>query len=324
LCSSRKAKYAFPSAKIAAIINPMRTPRQGWLKLVTVLFLTNCALAFGAEIPHPGRFREKRWTVPSGKCALSRFSIGNYDHEQVNAFGKTGRARGAMMAASVETSDPSCLKEYGVVQYIRGCMYNVRFRREENRVVDRYFGIVREQRGRVVPFVFRGWDVDTVDGDPLYHSNSDSDAPSARFDHHRFAKKPLSLASDPASVKKDGKIFFDPKHYGYLPEASDPRSYFVTDLPSLADWTPNSGAGEEEWVNASLEFQTCIYRTKDIPNVGNPAPPSASSESGGPLACFSWNHKQSFNPVKNMFEPHSGIDPACSAIPVREIGIAKN
>jgi hypothetical protein len=132
------------------------------------------------------------------------------------------------------------------------------------------------------------------------------------------------MAADPVSLRNDGKVFFDRKNYGYLPEASAPRSYFVTDLPSMADWTPNSGAGEEEWVNASLEFRTCIYRTKDIPNAGSPALPGVSAEGGGPIACFDWSHKQSFDPVRNAFKSHSGIDPACSSIPVREIGIAKN
>jgi hypothetical protein len=303
----------------------MRTHRQGWLKLVAALFLIAPSLARAAEVSHPGRFREKRWSVPADRCGLSRFAIGNYDYEQVNPFGKIGRVRGSMMAASVETSDPSCLKEYGVVQYIRGCMYNVRFRRSENRVVDRYFGVVREQRGKVVPFVYRGWDVDTVDADPLYHSNAENSSPAARFDHHRYAKKPLALAADAASVRRDGKIFFDAKNSGSLAESATPlRGYFVTDLPSLADWTPNAGAGDEEWVNASLEFRTCVYRTKDIPNEGTPLPPGTSPDAGGPITCFSWQHKQTFDPVKNSFGTHAGIDPACAAIPIRELGIAKN
>lgn len=291
--------------------------RQGWLRL-GFLFLLVPTLAHAKEIPHPGTLQEKRFTVPAGQCGLSRFTMETFEYENAGKPSDPGKVRGSMMAAVAETSDPSCLKDYGVVQFIRGCMYNVRYKRSTNQVTEKYFGLIRDQRGKTLPFVFPTWDVDTVDVDPLYQSAT-TDNPNGRLNLYRYSKKPIALSRDQKSIANDEKVFFDARNYGFLPEAGKNQNrYFVTDLPSFADWNPDGGAGEEEWLNASLEFQTCIYKMKDIPTAGNPLPPGTSADAGGPIACFSWDHKQTFDPIAKTFQSHKGIDTACADIPQKK------
>jgi hypothetical protein len=293
----------------------MRLFRQGWLKTFPILLALSPALSLAVESAEPGRLQERKWKSTPGKCALSRFSLANYEHDERNAFGQTNAMRGSMMAAAVETSDPSCLKEYGIVQYVRGCLYNVRYSRADNRITKKYFGVVREQRGKTVPFVYSDWDVDTVDADPLYNSTEGSTDAPTRLDRYRYPKRGLALAADSGSLRSDSSVYFDPKNHGFLGDGkTGANRYFVTDIPTFADWNPDAGAGEEEWVNASLEFETCVYRVKDVPVAGNPRPPGTPESAGGPVACFSWDHKQVFDPASRSFKRGIGVDAACSSL----------
>jgi hypothetical protein len=105
----------------------------------------------------------------SDQCGLKRFSLATYDHEISELNGHPGISRQRLMAAIWETTDPSCMKNYGVVQYIKGCIYSI-IHDPKSGTNDPYFGVTRISHGQSIDFQHKDWEIDSVDTDPLYSS----------------------------------------------------------------------------------------------------------------------------------------------------------
>lgn len=265
-----------------------------------------------SQVSHERKLLDKKFPA-SDKCSLTRFSVATYDNEFIDFLGEPGRDRHRMIAAIWETSDPSCLQEYGMVQFIRGCIYN-RSRDPKTGEEEIYFGMGRDNRGRFTIFKHPKWEVDSVDLDPLYSSYDAEDAtPEKRFDWHKFSRFPLLLKPSDEALAKDQKYFFNSKNYNYVMNA--PRGtlsqVFVTDLPSGSSYDPNGALGREEFTISSLEFKTCLYKTSDVPLMADPAWFDQPLSAGGPIQCFDWSDKISFNHERKEFERTETLDPTC-------------
>jgi hypothetical protein len=248
--------------------------------------------------------------ISNDGCKLLSFSLANYRSTTRGSDGTTTSA--SRMGAYYRTNSVECLKKFGVVQFIEGCAFDSDFNlrtQEENH----YFGHVRDLRGETIYFQHVKQEVDTVDIDPLYSSPSpgDDEFPEGRHAFYAVPHTPLSGKNTPTSLSHDASIFFDSDRFDVWADRRNREPLlFVRDLPILGMYMPNPY--REHAVNASLEFQTCIYRIQDVPLTGDPKFPGTPTSAGGPIQCFSWRHSAIFDHHKKEFKSIAGIHPFCS------------
>lgn len=236
--------------------------------------------------------------------------MATYNLEYLNEFRSMPATLQTLMAATFETTSPECLRDYGITQFIRGCIYSTRV--EKDGSISKYYKM-RESRGTLAKFKHSVWEVDSVDVDPLYSSYSGPDAsPENRHDWYTYGKGALLLKDDHESLMLDKDYYFVAKNKGYLMNAPAYNTHaIITDTPSGSAFIPDAGAGAYEIETSSLEFVACIYRTKDVPMVGSPVDFDGSEEEGGPISCFSWSDKSKFNQETKRFERTEKLDPFC-------------
>ncbi len=262
------------------------------------------AAAADDDIHYGQSFRD--FTPPvSGQCGLKSFSVSQYDQ---GFAGTTSEAiesgRGTEIATVVETTDASCIHDYAVVQYIRGCAYDIE---QDDRTgkFERYFGtVIEDPNGNSIPFKFDDWTIDSVDLDPMYFS-----APAKwrrdprRFDGQLYAKRPLRLDGTPYGLDADRKTFFDSIFHGFAKELPiHPKQLFSYDVPVMATAYayPN---GRNAVTNVSLEFRVCVYASNDVPLRAKPT---------SPIHCFEWESRNGYDFAAKRFVSVPTIDPFCS------------
>jgi len=197
---------------------------------------------------------------------------------------------GSSIIAAYKTDEIGHLENYSFVQFIRGCMFDTYL------VVDggitKILGHVKVQfsefdtEGRPKKyerFCFPDWVIDSQDKDPVYNSFPGY----GRFYLRRWNTVPGS---------------YDKRTEKYYGEEKPKRpELYVTDLPSGAF------LGELSAVNASLEFKTCIYKTKSIPLETT----EDNINFATPIKCFLWQNIYIYNYGKKEFEMKFEIDPFC-------------
>lgn len=262
------------------------------------------------------RFQQKRFPAPApGACGLKSFTVQDYEIRSVD--GEFDRSAMTEMGAVTETTGPECARDYAVVQFIRGCVYHARYSLETGALLERTFDHARRLRGQRVVFNHPGFEVDNYGTDPLYASDPGE---ADRLAYLYVPKTPLKLRGDRRSQLSDLKVFDDPAQRVFLADADRPTAViFITDLPDNGMAMADESKTRLTTLNPSLDFRTCLYRVKDIPVTGDPAGPDASPDQGGPLACFSWKSRYTFDPVKMDFvtDAFSGVDPFCAQAPAR-------
>ncbi|UPT72438.1 MAG: hypothetical protein M0D55_10620 [Elusimicrobiota bacterium] len=213
------------------------------------------------------------------------------------------------MGAVVETTAPECLRDYAVVNFIRGCAWHDRYELPSLALKERVHDVARWYKGKRVVFSHPDFEVDTVDEDPVYAS--DADAADRLGMTYVPVKRPLRLRPDRASLLSDLRVFDNPSERGFLQDAAAPASlYFVTDVP---DGGVTILDEEGKWLsaaNSSLDFRTCVYRTADVPSSGDMPP-------GDPLVCFTWSSRHVYDPAAREFkgDASGGPDPFCASAP---------
>jgi hypothetical protein len=261
------------------------------------------------------QFQEKTFSSQD-ECHLTRFAVSTFDTHRTRKDSRPGQFSSFLnttMAAVWETNKPECVKDFGVVQYIKGCVYSIEYD-PQTKTENKYFGIVRDLKDKSgVRFQHKDWEVDTIDLDPLYNSYAKEDANlDNRLQYQKAAMKPLVLKNYDSSLGQDEKIYFNSKNYNWLMNIDSPLSQlFTTDLPNGSDYGINMAMGKDWASISSLEFKTCLYKLSDIPLTGEPESFDVSHENGGPIECFDWSDKATTDYESKTIKRTDKLDPFC-------------
>jgi hypothetical protein len=169
-----------------------------------------------------------------------------------------------------ETGSTEALERYALVQFKRGCVF-YSSRNAQGGIIKKVIDTV-PSFGENVPFCFPNWVIDSQDSDPVYNS----DPESGRFYFLRWNR--------PGSYDNRTQKF-----YG----AEKPKTpvVYMADYPSGAFVTDNGVR------NVSLEFNTCIYKTIQIPVETQ----RDNINFAKPLACFNWQNVYVYDFQKARF-----------------------
>ena len=282
--------------------------------ICAALFTTALPSAFAGTNMRQTKLISKSFAAsPDGKCGLKRFSLETYDLTMKDAPTEAFRSSSAIFVT--ETTAPECIRDYAVVQFIKGCVYEINYDVKAGKEIERYFGVVRDHRGQQITFNHPDWAVDSNEMDPLYGAHSDGTNPN--IDRLRFQLVPkgkFKLKSDRASLLADFQFLDSYTTKIALKDYHQPTSILFTgDSPEMGSYLENDGKTADIH-NTSLEFQTCIYHIQDIPTRGDPAFPGTPEAKGGPITCISWQDKNTFDPSTKTFSTKAfpGIDPFCA------------
>ena len=186
----------------------------------------------------------------------------------------------------IETDSVQTIENYAIVQFIRGCQFSSYL---ENGHTYKTLDISRHHFAKVTSFQHRQWEIDNDEVDPIYTSDAL---------YGRFAL--LRWNHNPESFDAENTIFYGVK--------KPPHSVvFTTDLPGSAHLSPFGGNLHAR--NSSLEFQTCLFKTSDLPLTTTPEGRGVDLDQA--IACFQWDHKFVYNYNSKSFISGGPIDPIC-------------
>lgn len=226
-------------------------------------------------------------------CRLKSFQL------QVNSFALEDKEFQEIyylqsMFASYQTESIESLTEFAIVQFIRGCMFEVRL--QDGKRAKNVFQW-RESFGKSVPHRFPDWIIDSRDKDPIYYSQSE------RRKIHDPERSHLMYAWN----KIPGS--FDTKTREYLKYSPPPRpELYIADKPSVAYILENPPSSKGNTVNSSLEFKTCIYRTNQIPISTH----QDDIHFATPIHCFNWRNSYIYDYDKKEWTHPEELDPFCT------------
>ncbi len=249
-------------------------------------------------------------TPASGSCGLKNAGLIRQDSHWAAKKHPKDLDFGTATVTYFETSDPSCLKDYAVVQYVKGCVWETWA--ADGSTKNNF--AVRDLAGKSVPTHFTEWTVDSDDLDPIYSTNA-----LAYTDRHALylttssGKSPKLPIADEMLLQTYNRLV-NPQYYKMLldqTQAEKSNFAYVMAKPAGGSYKNIQNLGSHA-VNSSLQFKSCIYRTKDIPTSGAPAGFDASVDDGGPVTCFDWNSSHIWDDAtKTMTHPEE-IDGQCS------------
>jgi hypothetical protein len=285
------------------------------LFLSSISFLVSASASFAANSPVQFDFHQKDFAPAAGAaCTVKRFTVVNSQNTMSDENGTTSFTG---MNAVIEVSKPECLRKYGVVQWIHGCVSNQMYRKSTGVLDDRYYGTRRQHRENDIYFTHTDWVIDATGKDPLYAGKDSTDTGGERMGYYYVSKRPLILKNNRASLLADYQLFDHASSRYFLedPAARPSTQLYVGDSPQMASTFSTPGSDLVSITIPSLEFKTCLYEMDQIPEVGDPAGPDTPVEAGGPIVCYEWNHKFSFNPATQKMDRVTtpGIDPFCSS-----------
>lgn len=192
---------------------------------------------------------------------------------------------GSQMFARYRTRSPGTLEDYVFVQYIRGCMYTVRF---EDGVWNVYYDVVRKQFGKDVLFRHETWEFDNVYPERIYY------AVPGYPTHYWYRWNDVAGSFE----RKTEHVYGEEK-----PPVSE---LYVRDRPSTAFFMEEFGAAR----NVSLELVICLYSASQVPRGISKEEIDLSDA----LACFAWKSSFVFNPETKEFEGRDGIVSECAEV----------
>lgn len=136
--------------------------------------------------------------------------------------------------AEIRTQEIDQLKNYVVVQYIKGCVYNL---------IDgeKVFNVSQQVQNEVRQFKYDDWIIDGLDNDPVYGS----------LNGERFARYRWNL--------NDDSFYYETEHFINEKTPMTPRMY-VRDIPA----TSFHSTYDQQTRISNLKFKTCLFREKDV------------------------------------------------------------
>lgn len=187
---------------------------------------------------------------------------------------------GTRFFARLETKRVKDLEKYVFVQFIKGCDFSSslvggKLMTEQDVSYPRDEGPIK--------FKFPEWAIDSYDFDPVY-----STVPGeSRFFGYRWNTVPGSFSTNTEKL------------YGQK-KPPTPKLYIV-DHPGSAFYSNGTAH------NISLQFKTCIYRTKDVPTMVF----HNNIDFAQPLNCYEWSSSFVYNHSTGRFESPSLVSSAC-------------
>lgn len=256
--------------------------------LITVFFLFFAAPDVPA-LPRIQTFDNRLHCKATKSCSLLRFEIQSEDKEVILSEYREVHWV-SKMRAFYQTDTVDHLEDYAIVQFVRGCRFDSRI--EDGKLIKRLSHGMIQSFGKYVDYFFPDWTIDSVDSDPIYHSD---DRVKDRHYLYRWNTVPGSFENS------------SQKFYGV--EKPVRPILYVKDLISSA-FVNQRDLFYKTASNNSIQFRTCIYRTAEIPKqVANPTDVNFAK----PIYCFEWASSLVYNHSKQKFESPAVLDAFCSA-----------
>jgi len=211
-------------------------------------------------------------------CGLKSFKVESYNYGA--HFSKTEVSYGTGMYASFKTQSVNDLEDYAVVQYIKGCKFES-YKNTDGSISKR-IAEKREFFDEIVDFIHEDWVLDSVDLDPVYNSHKQGRHLVYRWNHQQ-------------NTRADHIYLYS--EYPKVP------FLYVRDFPGTVSV---SSLGAK---NISLQFKTCIFKSKDVPYESTPS--GFGTEKA--LKCFEWDSSHIYNFKNKKYERRVGIDPFCKS-----------
>jgi len=188
----------------------------------------------------------------------------------------------------IETQKTSDIPKFGLVQIMRGCMWEREVDRKTLQSTD-YFTYVHKNFGQHDVIKYQDWIVDAEHADPVITSFEGY----GRFDLYRWNTNPRDLDADNA------KWWF----HGQPPHST----VFKATLIGSAGLQPG-----ERWAatNQSLEFRTCLFKIDDLPATSDQQ--GTGIDMSKAIWCADWDQKYHYDFKQKTVVPHTGIHPVCS------------
>jgi hypothetical protein len=189
--------------------------------------------------------------------------------------------------AALVLEGPMDFKKYGVVQYIKGCKWRSTW---NGKALTKELSIARDHLNQRVVFRHPGFEVDTVDLDPMYSG----------YEGNRFALWRWN----------ENKRSDDPETATYVFHRDPPHgTVFVTDMPGTSFRSEAEYNNVITAQNSTLEFKTCLFKIEDIPLETDAQGSNIFLDKA--LKCFEWEDKWIYDfPSEKMTSPKV-IDPIC-------------
>jgi hypothetical protein len=215
----------------------------------------------------------------SDTCSLREFSL-------IVETKRTRLSSGVIAYATdaryvVKTRSVSELEDYALVQYIKGCQYSTKV---EGGVLRKSLDVSRHYFDGMIVFKHPEWSIDSDTSDPVYTAWQGN-----RFGLYRWNQ-------NPASYTPEGATF-------YARRLPPHPVVFATDMPGSFSAQGNSAK------NSSLEFEMCLFRTRDLPLTTTPAGEGVPKARA--LKCFSWESKFTFDFNRRDYRLGGQLDPIC-------------
>lgn len=243
--------------------------------------------------------------VTADQCGLKKFSLIKQDY-QAHFSDDPSRSENTGVYAFYETTDKSCIRDYAIVQYIKGCALEY-FKDKNGKIIKR--PMLYQSRNKNINFYLPEWIVDSVDVDPMYSSTDAADHPD-RHAVYKTPKKKINLI--PANMNSNFNYCGDSanRFYFYENQAVQPELAFVSDYPTGANIDNSASYFREE--QAVLDLKLCIYKTNDVPLIGDPKSFDVPASEGGPLYCFDWQSNHTYDRVNKKFQKATSTAAFCS------------
>lgn len=215
-----------------------------------------------------------------------KFTVTSQDYKVTYRPGDV--SQGTRMFAKYETPKVDQLEEYGIVQFLRGCQYNTYLDKGKIVTVD---NILRHSFNELVVFKHPDWIIDSVDLDPLYNNTPEgNESWGTRHGYYRWNRK--------NNYDEDGEVFF--KDEKPSKNIKKPNLYILAH--------PGTSFIEAGWAkNVSMEFKTCLYKTKDIPQKTT----AGDLHFAKAIQCFDWSTSFIYDHATSKIVRPTGLVPHC-------------
>lgn len=188
----------------------------------------------------------------------------------------------------LEVDSPANITKYGVVQFMKGCMFESELLPDGTETKD--FAYIHKNFGQWRLLRHDDWRIDTSHVDPLTSSFEDY----GRFDLYKWNSDPKNLEADSATWYFDAK----PPH----------GTVFKAELISntgLIEGRANLSAR-----NSSLDFEMCLFKIDDVPTATDET--GTGVDKSKAIWCGSWDHKFVYNFQSKKVVQEKTIHPFCA------------